>query len=150
MSISNPNVPQGTLNRLRASVVWDSVPALNVTPAFLGKAGISLAFDSDYTTEIETMTGIVQSPEPYVMVTLTMNLLRTQALADAYKIQAETNTVFGSCTVRPDVGPGGLSPYPLQNVSFKSLRELPMSGTDPAYVVVMRGYYPVNSGLWNS
>ena len=150
MPISNPFTPQGTLNRLRASIIWDDFPQLNVTPSFLGKAGISFAPESDFTTEIETMTGIVQSPEPYVMGSVTINLLRTQALADAYKAQAEQNTVFGNCTVRPDVGPGGLSPYQLYNMAYKSLRELSFAGSDPGYVVVLRGYYPVNAGLWNT
>lgn len=150
MPISNPNIPQGILNRLKASILWDNFPGLNVTPPYLGKAGISLTFDSKFTTDIPTMTGLIKSGEPYVMCSLAINLLRTQALAAAYKAQAESNTVFGNCTVRPDVTAGGITPYPLLNVSWGDMRELTMAGVDPSFLVLMTGYYNINNQLWNS
>lgn len=150
MSLSNPNIPQGTLTRLRAGLLWNDIPNLNVTPAFLGKAGIEIGFEGNFTTQIETMTGIVQSAEPFVQVSVTINLLRTQALAAAYMAQANLNTVFGDCTVRPDVGPGALQPFPLYNMAWQSLRALSLAGQDPGFVIAMHGYMNINSGLWNT
>ena len=152
MSNSSPNVPQGTLNLLRPSVLWVSYPQLNVSAGFLAKAMLTLAFEGDFTTEIEVQTGLVQSPEPYVATSITMNLLRTQPLAAQYQLQWLANTVLGDCTVRGDVagGSGGLSSFYLNNCAIKSVRELSFAGKDPSLVVMCRGYYNVNANLYNS
>lgn len=44
---TNPLIPQGTLNRVRASVVWPSFPNLNVTASYLGRMGIRLSLDGE-------------------------------------------------------------------------------------------------------
>jgi hypothetical protein len=144
---SNPLIAQGTLNRLRASVNIPGFPALNVTAPYLGKAGISLALEGDITTRIPTMTGIVNSGEPYQMVSVTINLLRTQNLSALYKQQIETNSVIGDFNVIPDAST--LPSYYINNGSILSIRELPMAGEDAGYVVVLTGYYNINSSLWN-
>lgn len=144
----NPLIDQGTLNRLRASVVWDAFPTLNVTASFLGKAGISLALEGDATTRINTLTGVVQSPEPYMPISVTLALLRTQSIADLYKKQMEVNTNLGKGTVYPDAKT--LSPYNLLNCSIQSVRELPMAGEDAGWVVTVTGYYSINNNLWDS
>ena len=77
--MANPIVPQGTLNRLRGSVTIPSNTGLNITASYLGKDGISMSFDGAANTAIDTMTGIVQSPEPYQRVTVAIHLLKSQA-----------------------------------------------------------------------
>jgi hypothetical protein len=144
---TNPLVSQGTLNLLRGSVSWPNFPTLNVTSSFLGKAGIHLALDGEATTFIDTMTGAVTSPQPYQMITLTMHLLKTQGLSDAYKKQMETNALIGDGVVRPDVST--LSPYDVVNCSILTAHEMSFAGDDPHFVVVVRGYYMINSNLWN-
>ena len=143
-----PNTPQGTLNRLRASVVWTSVAQLNVTPSYLGKAGISLSFEGEFTTFIDTMTGGVTSSEPYVRVMVGINLLKTQSLANLYKQQMELNTVLGNCTIRPDVTT--MDPWIIQNVGIAGVRELSFAGLDPGFMISLRGYYQINSQQWSS
>ena len=145
--MSNPQIPQGTLNRLVASVVIPAVPALNVTPSFLNKEGIRLAFDGESTKFLPTMTGAVTSPEPYVMVTVTINLLKTQALANAYEQQRQTQSLIGNIVVRPDTT--ALAPYDITNCAIESVRELAFSGEDAGYAVTIRGYYLVNQSLWD-
>ena len=83
--MANPLIPQGTLNRLAGSVIWTNFPSLTVTSSFLMPNGITLAFEGVTTEVIKTMTGIVPSPEPYQMVTITLNLLKTQVLANLYE-----------------------------------------------------------------
>ena len=144
---TNPLVDQGVVNRLRASVVWASFPTLNVTPAYLGEDAINMALEGDASTQIPTMTGAVQSPEPYMAVAITINLLRTQPLADLYKKQMEKTALLGDCTVRPDATP--LSPYPFYNCSIQGVRELNFGGRSAGWIVTCRGYYLVNSDLWN-
>lgn len=145
--MSNPLIAQGTLNRLRASVSIPAFPTLNVTAAYLGKDGIGVAFQGDQTLMIPTLTGTVTSPEPYQLVEITMALLRTQALGDAYKVQAELSTLLGDLTMRPDSSI--LSPYTFRNCAIQRVRDLPMNGTDAGYVVTLGGYYNINDDLWN-
>jgi len=144
---SNPLVAQGTLNRLRGSVAVVDFPQLNVTASFLGKEGISLSLDGEATTYIPTMTGAVTSAEPYQMITLTVNLLKTQFVANLYKNQQETNSLLGDIVVTPDATTLGF--YNLTNCSIRSVNELRFSGEDAGYVVTIGGYYLINSSAWS-
>ncbi len=144
----NPNIPLGSLNRLRASVSIINFPGLNVTASFLGREALRLALDGESTTMIPTMTGTVTSPEPYMMSTLTMHLLKTQALAAAYKLQMETDARIGDLVVRPDAST--LPPFDLINTAIEAVREMSYSGADAGFIVAIRGYYQVNAALWDA
>lgn len=147
---SNPMVPQGQLNRLIASVTIPNFAGLNVTAPFLGSQGVSLSFDGDGVLFIEAMTGTVISPQPYVMVTAMMHLLKSQSLAAQYELQRQTQSAIGSFTVRPDVSSSvGLGPWTISNGAIQTVRELNFSGTDAGYVVTLRGAYFINNDLWN-
>lgn len=145
--MANPNVSQGTINRLRASVVWPDYPALNVTAPFLGEEAIRISFGGGATTFINTMTGAVTSPEPYIPVTVRMNLLKTQSLANAYKSKMEGSTLLGNGTIRPDASQ--LAPYQITNAAIMSLDPLEFGGKSAAFVVEIHGYYVVNNTLWD-
>lgn len=145
--MASPNVQQGTLNRLKASLVVPDLPELNVTAPFVGKEGIGIAFEGDATTLIPTMTGTVTSPEPFQMATILIRLLRTQSLSDLYKQQMETSTLLGDITVRPDSAT--LSPYQIINCAITHVGDLTFNGTDAGFGVSIKGYYPLNSALWD-
>jgi hypothetical protein len=145
----NPLVAQGSLNRIKASVVWNNFPDLNVTAPYLGAAGIRLGLDGGTTVFLPTMTGAVTSPEPYQMITLAMALLKTQQLADLYKQQMEIDARIGDGVVYPDLAAGGINSYSIINCAIESVRELNFAGTDAGYEVSVRGYYLVNSSLFN-
>lgn len=142
----NPLISQGSLNRLRASVVWPANPTLNVTPSFLGKEMIGLALEGESATYIPTATGATTSPEPYMMIALSIHLLKTQNLAAQYKAQMEFLATIGDGTVRPDAS--SLPPYAIVNCSISSVRELKFNGTDAGFMVSVKGYYLINSSLW--
>ena len=146
--MSNPQVQQGTLNRLLASVVYANFPQLNVTSSYLAREAISLAFDGDTSLLIGTLTSAVTSPEPYVYGTVTMHLLRTQALGNAYKTQIETNTTLGSVTVYPDSV--ALSPFQLNNCVLQVVQEMPFDGTQASLIIRLRGVYNINSTLFTA
>ncbi len=147
--MADPRVPQGNLNRLKASIVWGAEPSLNIIQSFLGSDGIGLSFDGEATGRIPTMTGIVNSPEPYQPITVTVHLLRTQNLAQLYEERRQTNTLIGDGSLRPDVQAGGLKPFGMLNMSIVNVAELSMAGKDPGYRLTLGGYYIINSALWD-
>lgn len=144
--MANPQVYQGTLNRLLASVFYADYPELNVTSSYLAKEALGISFDGDTSQLIGSLTGAVTSPEPYIYGTCTIHLLRSQALADAYKTQIETNTTLGSMTVYPDSV--ALSPFQLNNCVLQSIQEVMFDGTQAGLVVRLRGVYSINSALF--
>lgn len=144
--MSNPQVVQGTLNRLRGSVFYAEYPQLNVTAPYLAKEALSISFDGDTSLLIGTLTGAVTSPEPYTFGTVTMHLLRTQALADAYKAQIETTTTMGAVSVYGDSNV--FSRFVLNNCVLMSLQEITFDGNQAGLVVRLRGVYNVNATMW--
>lgn len=145
---TNPQIAQGTLNRLRASVTIADAPELTVTPPFLGNDGIAISFDGAVTNIIPTMTGTVTSPEPYQQVTVRIPLLKTQSLANAYESRRQSNPLVGDIVVRPDVST--LSPYTVRNGAITSVSELNMGGKNPEYVVTISGYIEISNDLWEA
>lgn len=144
---ANPLIDQGTLNRIRGSIVIPGVPTLNVTAPFLGKGGISLGFQGETTLFIPTLTGAVTSPEPYQVAVATVNLLKTQQLALLYKARIELDARIGEFQVIPDAPT--FPNYSLINGAISSVRDMSMNGEDAGFVVTITGYYNINSNLWN-
>lgn len=149
--MANPNIPQGVLNRIKASIGIPDFPALNVTPPYLGKDQISVNFDGPITSFIATSTGAVQSKEPYQKVTITIHLLKTQSIVPQYKAKIEDDSNLGTVTVYPDVSTGsGLPPYTFFNCAIESGPErLSFNGMDAGWVITIGGYYLVNNSLFN-
>ena len=146
--MANPNVPQGTLNRLRGSVIFNSFPSLNITAPFLAKEAISITFEGDGSLLLPTMTGGVQSAEPYVFALVTANVLKSQGLSSAFKAQFETDTNMGDMSVITDSAT--LSDYDLVNSVMLGVSELTFDGNQAGFAVRFRAIYQINSGLWNS
>jgi hypothetical protein len=146
---TSPLITQGTLNRLRGSVIIPSLPNLNVTNGYLGKLGIRLAIQGDATQFIDTMTGMVTSPEPYLPAVITLHLLRTQGLAALWRSQWETQiTTLGQVTVVPDTSTW--PDFDFQNCGITSVGgDTPFDGTDPGIAVVIRGTYQINASMFN-
>jgi hypothetical protein len=142
----NPLIAQGTLNRLIASVAWSSFPVLNVTASYLAPEGIRLTLTGESTLFIQTMAGVVTSPEPYMMIDMAMHLLKSQPLSNSYKSQMELSALLGDGVVRTDTTT--LGQYQITNCAIQGVTELDFSGRSAAYVVRIRGYYLTNSSLW--
>lgn len=142
----NPLVPQGTLNRIRTHIVLASYPALNVTSANMSRGFATFAFEGNFAAQIETATGIVTSPEPYVMGTCTVELLRTQSLAAAYLAQVQSNVMVGTVTGYSDSV--SFPPIVLNNCSIYNFDPGAFDGTKPAVRVVFRGVFTPNAAMW--
>lgn len=147
MSNTNPQIIQGTLNRLRASVVINDFPSLNVTAGFLGEEGISINPDGDAVAFLPTLTGAVTSPEPYQKITVEIHLLRTQGLANQYKAQMEKLALIGSIVVRPDSK--ALAAFDFVNCAIQAWGPVKSNGKDAGFMVRLGGYYLINQDLFN-
>lgn len=146
MPTSNPMISAGTLNRLRGSVNLASLPALNVTAPYLGKAGITLQLEGDSTTMIPAMAGVVTSPEPYMMATVVINLLKTQGLAGQYKARMENSSLIGDIIITPDATT--LPTYTVTNAAIESVKEMSFNGEDASFAVTLKGTYYINNAQW--
>lgn len=146
MSGFPPLTPQGSLNRVLTSVIVTDLPQLNVSASFMSKALSQLTFDDDAADQIGTVIGIVNSPKPWIMGNLVVNILRSQALAGLYYAQLQANTSIGSVTVYTDSTT--LGPFTLQNCSLMHVDPGPFDGMDPTTKVTIKGEYRTNSGLW--
>lgn len=143
----NPQIFQGTINRLRANIIIPGFPQLNVTASYLGKEGISISFQKSITTFIETMTGAVTSPDPYQLVEISVHLIRAQPLAAAYRTQYELSSLIGNISVITDTST--LPAYQFSNCAVQALHPLNFRGDADDFTLMFQGYYNINSFLWN-
>ncbi len=144
---TNPIVQQGTLNRVRASVVVPSYTNLNIDSSHMSRKFVTVTFDEDFVDQPMTATGIVNSPAPYVMATISVGILRTQSLSASWFTQAQTQSVLGRITVHPDT-----TTFPqitAYNCSILRLEPGAQDGTDPTVDLTIRGIFYPNSDLWN-
>lgn len=144
---TNPLVQQGTLNRLRCSVVVSSAATLNITASYMGASFASVAFSEPFSDLIGTATGAVTSPEPYVFGTISVGVLKTQALSAQWVTQAQTTSNLGQVTIYPDSA--SYPPTTLDNCVIQSIEPAAFDGKDPVVRVTIRGVYYLNSDLWS-
>lgn len=144
---TNPLTPQGVLNRVRTSIVVPSFPGLNITASFMGKSFAKPEFEGNFVEQIETGTGVVNSPEPFVMCTITVGILRTQPLAAAYMAQFLNNSALGTVTAHADTS--AFPPITLVNTVIRHLDPGAWDGTDPVSRLTLRGAFYINANLWN-
>jgi hypothetical protein len=140
--------PPGVLNRLRASVVYNDYPELNVTSSFLTTEGIRLALEGNAADLLPAMVSLVSSPAPYLSASITLSIVRSSSLAQLYKLQLEDTALLGLMTIYPDTDV--LTPFIINNVALESVREMAMAGMEAAMVVTTRGYYNVNTGFFGT
>ncbi|OYV61583.1 MAG: hypothetical protein B7Z69_00530 [Actinobacteria bacterium 21-73-9] len=143
---SNPLIAQGTLNRVAGRVVFANLLALNVMPSNLGQRGISLRVTGEPTTMIETMTGMITSPAPFVPVDVMIPLLRTQPLANAWQSQIVLYSVLGNVTIYTDAPT--YSPYALNNVGVTAIGDQTFDGKEGTITYTLKGTLPINNQLW--
>ncbi len=146
MSGTNNLPTQGTLNRLLTQLTLSSFPALNVSRGFFSKSFMRASFDGSPTTQQQTGTGVVNSPEPYLIGHFTFGLLRSQSLSAAWLAQVQLGTVLGTAVGYPDsaVFPS----IQFANSSITAFDPGGWDGTDATVNVTVSGVYYINSSSW--
>lgn len=143
----NPLVSQGTLNRVRCHIVVPNFTGLNITSSYMGKSFAHIALEGDFTDQIGTGTGVVNSPEPYVFASITVGILRTQALASSWRAQWEDNSVIGDVTIHSDTA--AWDAITINSAAIRHFDPNAYDGTDPVCALVLRGTYNINNSLWS-
>lgn len=144
---TNPKIKQGVLNRVRASIKFSDVPELNVSASYLAKEGIEITFQGNIVEPLPTMTGIVQSPQPYMMAQAKVHLVRSQALAAQFKARYEKDGVLGDCRLYTDSSTFG--DFDLSNASISNCGDMTFAGGDPGLLITLTGIYYTNSDMWD-
>lgn len=145
--MANPYLIAGPLNRVRCHVVISATPTLNIQSSYMGKSFAHIEFEGDFVQQIEVGTGVVNSPEPYVMASITVGLLRSQPLAASWLSQAQDTGVLGDVTIHSDT-----SAFPaitLNDTAIRSITPGAYDGTDPVVRLTLRGTFNINSALWS-
>ena len=148
MATQNPQIAQGVLNRVLTAIIIPSNTALNITAPYMAKGFAKLEYEGDWTGQIGTGTGVVSSPEPYIMVRVTANLLRTQSLSANWIAQGQNSTYVGQVNVHADT-----SVFPVSSMTDTSIVSVDpgaFDGTDPVVRLVLRGTLPINASLWTA
>lgn len=145
--MANPLIQQGTLNRLRGSVSPVDFPGLNIINGNLGKEAISISFGGDATTTIDTLTGVVQSPEPYLIAMVKIHLLKSQFLADQWKTKMEDISLIGDLVIVTDSAT--FSDYNLSNSAIKTVEPVSFAGNNADYIITLSSIYYINNSLWD-
>lgn len=144
---TNPQVPQGSMNRVRCSIVVPGIPTLNITSSYMSKRFAKLTWDGRIVHQDETATGFVNSPEPYIGGEISVGILRTQPLAIAWVRQFEDTGVLGEVVIHSDT-----SAFPARTISNASIITCDpeaFDGLDATVHVMIRGVYYINNSLWN-
>lgn len=143
----NPMISPGVLNRVRASVKFSDHSELNVSASYLAKQGIEIVFQGGLVDSIPAMTGVVQSPQPYVQVQAKIHLLRSQALASQYKKQWEDNSLLGDVRLYTDSSDFG--EFDMTNTAISNVGDMTFAGNEPGVAITLSGTYYVNSSMWD-
>lgn len=144
---TNPNLIPGNLNRVRGTVLVPGNTALNITAPYLGKEGIMIAPQTAVVTQFQGMTTIVNSEEPYQIVNVTANIMKSLALSAAYIDQIQQSPTIGTITITPDTGV--MAPFTLYNVAIVNWAQISMAGTQPDFAVTFSGQFNVSNDLWS-
>ncbi len=145
-TIGNPLVQQGMLNRVLTHIIVPSFPQLNVTSPYMSKSLATLTFDESAVDQIGTATGVVNSPKPYVMGKVVVNLLRSQGTANLYLAQWQSQAPIGTIVLYSDST--ALQPITLLNCSLLDVDTGAFDGVDPTFKATISGVFETNAYVW--
>lgn len=142
----NPLIQQGLLNRVLTHIVVPAFPQLNVEPSYMAKSQAVVSFDGPFVDQEPTAVGIVNSPRPFVMGKLVINLLRSQSLSNLWILQTQTVPVLGAVVAYSDSTT--FSSIPLANCSIIDFDPGAFDGADPTVKVTVSGVFYTAAYLW--
>ena len=123
--------------------VFSEDSGLNLIPSDLGEDMISVSFDSEAVRRLKTAVGTIASPELFVDVSLTLNILKTSPQYATYKSRVGQNTIIsGNITLYDDAN----QEWNFLRVSLKP-SGFSSSGRDATVPFMLQANWPVNTKL---
>jgi hypothetical protein len=144
---TNPLLVPGNLNRIRGTILVPNNTALNITAAYLGKEGIVVSPQSAVVTQMQGMTTIVNSEEPYQIVSVTAAIMKSLAMSAAYLDQIQNSPTLGTITVTPDTAV--IPSFTLYNAAITNWSQISMAGIQPDFTVTFSGQFMISNDLWS-
>lgn len=144
---TNPLITQGTLNRVRASVVVPSYSSLNIISSFMGKGFVTVTFDGNFSELIATGTGGVSSPEPYIFCNVEVDLLRSQSLASDWLTQGQATSNLGDVHIHSDTS--AFDAVQISETQIINIDPGAFDGMNPVVRLHLRGIFYINNNLWS-
>lgn len=144
--LGNPLVVQGNLNRVITHILFPSNVGLSVTAPYMAKGMATFTHEAQIVDQISSATGLVNSPNVFVMGHFDVALLRSQPLAAAWLDQVQLNAQIGTA-----VGYSDSTTYPpitLLNASIITHVPGPWDGSDPTCRFTVSGEFLVNASMW--
>ncbi len=145
--VTVPSANLGSLNRVRPTIVFSNNPVLNIIPAIIGREGLHVTFTGEANTVLPAMVGVVNSPEPYQVVTVAVPIVKTSGAGPLFKSQLESSALLGDCIIRTDST--NMPDFSFQNMSITGVGDYGLGGTEPTWTLTLTGVYVINSNLWN-
>lgn len=145
-SFGSPLIAQGNLNRVITHILFPNNLPLSVTAPFMAKGMANFTHEAQIVDQIGSATGIVNSPNVYVLGHFDLALLRSQGLAAAWLAQVQENAQIGTA-----VGYSDTDTYPpitLLNASIITHNPGPWDGTDPTCRFTVSGEFLINAAMW--
>ncbi len=130
----------GFLNKLRIAVIFHDCPGLNLGAGDLAQAGVRFKTEA-LPPVINAETGVAEPPRA-LKATLSISVLKTLPVAEAYKQTLETDRRVGRICYRPDTS--ALSPFFLLDCMLERIAGETSNGTDAAIEFIITGTSPVN------
>lgn len=142
------NTALGFLNRIASSLTFPSNTALNVIGPNLGPEGISFNPTGGAAVMLNQTTGRVISENPYMPVSIDVQLIRTQALCATWISQIQTDVAIGDIHVTTDS-----SVFPdlyFENAAIITPGRMAFNGSSANMTVTIEATWVINSSLWSA
>lgn len=144
---TNPNLIPGNLNRVRANVVVPGNTALNVPAQFQAKEGLVIAPQTAVVTQMQGLTTIVNSEEPYQLVQISIAVLKSIAISAAWIAQIQNSPTLGTVVLYPDTDQ--MAPFTLYNAAITNWNQISMAGLQADFTLMITGQFNTSADLWN-
>ena len=144
--MANPNLIPGNLNRVRASVIVPGNETLNIPAQFQAKEGIIVSPQSAVVTQMQGMTTIVNSEEPYQLVQITVAVIKSLAISAQYLSAIQNAPIVGDIAVVRDTT--AMPKFNLINAAILNWNQISMAGLQPDFTLVIQGQFNTSNDLW--
>jgi hypothetical protein len=144
---TNPNLIPGNLNRVRANLVFPENTTLNIPAQFQAKEGLVVIPQTPVVTQMQGMTTVINSEEPYQLVQVSISVIKSLAISATWISQIQNGPTVGTMTVYPDTS--AMAPFTFYNCAITNWNQISMAGLQPDFTIILQGQFNTSNDLWN-